>query len=153
MSGFAGEARCKRVAAQHSKGAPAYGNAGEKTRPGRLTRFRDEPMTTVEPGTWPGRLTRFREYFNADMADLADPGSHSTRRVIDIAVRLAVEDGLPYRVAGWTLWRDHRVFVPYATIQNWVEAGGEKGGAADRHRSSGLGALGLLRLYRRRRVV
>src|SRR5712691_4749111 len=25
-----------------------------------------------------------------------------------------------------TLWRDHRVFVPCATIQNWVEAGGKK---------------------------
>ncbi len=61
MSGFAGEARCKRVAAQHSKGAPACGNAEEKTRPGRLTRFRDEPMTAVELGTWPGRLTRFRD--------------------------------------------------------------------------------------------
>jgi len=24
------------------------------------------------------------------------------------------------------LWRDHRVFVPWATIQNWVEAAGEK---------------------------
>ncbi len=24
-------------------------------------------------------------------------------------------------------WRDHRVFVPFATIQNWVEAGGKKG--------------------------
>ena len=72
-------------------------------------------------------LLACRKYFNADMADLADPGSHYTRRVIDIAVRLVVEDGLPYRTAGWTLWRDHRVFVPYATIQNWVEAGGKKG--------------------------
>ena len=70
--------------------------------------------------------SRCRKYFNADMADLADPGSHYTRRVIDIAVRLVVEDGLPYRVAGWTLRRDHRVFVPSATIQNWVEAGGKK---------------------------
>jgi hypothetical protein len=24
------------------------------------------------------------------------------------------------------LWRDHRVFVPYATIQNGVEAAGKK---------------------------
>jgi hypothetical protein len=38
------------------------------------------------------------------------------------AVRLVVEDGLPYRSASWHLWRDHRVFVPFATIQNWVEA-------------------------------
>jgi hypothetical protein len=37
-----------------------------------------------------------------------------------------VEDGLPYRAVSWHLWRDHRVFVPFATIQNWVEAAGEK---------------------------
>jgi hypothetical protein len=42
-----------------------------------------------------------------------------------------VEDGLPYQAASWHLWRDHRVFVPFATIQNWVEAGGEKSGAAN----------------------
>ena len=70
--------------------------------------------------------TRCRKYFNADMTDLAAPGSHYTRRVVDTAVRLVVEDGLPYRTASWNLWRDHRVFVPYATIQNWVEAGGKK---------------------------
>jgi hypothetical protein len=33
---------------------------------------------------------------------------------------------LPYRPASWHLWRDHRVFVPWATIQNWVEATGKK---------------------------
>ena len=65
-------------------------------------------------------------YFNANMADLAPPGSHYTLRVIALAVRLVVEDGLPYRLASWHLWRDHRVFVPFATIQNWVEAAGEK---------------------------
>ena len=51
-----------------------------------------------------------------------------THRVVSLAVRLVVEDGLPYQAASWHLWRDHRVFVPFATIQNWVEAGGEKGG-------------------------
>ena len=74
------------------------------------------------------------------MTDLADPGSHYTRRVIDAAVRLVIEDGLPYRSASWALWREHRVFVPYATIQNWVEAGG-KGGATDRHRLPRLGPV------------
>ena len=68
-------------------------------------------------------------YFNADMDDLALPKSHYTHRVVSMALRLAVEDGLPYRVASWHLWRDHRVFVPFATIQNWVEAGGKKGGS------------------------
>ena len=87
------------------------------------------------------------------MTDLADPGSHYTRRVIDAAVRLVIEDGLPYRTASWTLWREHRVFVPYATIQNWVEAGGEKGGATDRPRPPRLGVVGLLGLHRRRRAV
>ncbi len=39
--------------------------------------------------------SRCRKYFNADMTDLADSGSHYTRRVIDAAVRLVIEDGLP----------------------------------------------------------
>jgi hypothetical protein len=97
--------------------------------------------------------TRCRKYFNADMTDLADPGSHYTRRVIEAAVRLVVEDGLPYRTASWGLWRDLRVFVPFATIQNWVEAGGEKGGATSLDRAPRLGAVGLLGLHRRRRAV
>ena len=71
---------------------------------------------------------------NADLSDLAPPGSHYTHRVIDLAVRLVVEDVLPYRPASWHLWRDHRVFVPFATIQNWVEAGGKKGANAHGHR-------------------
>jgi hypothetical protein len=58
---------------------------------------------------------------------LAPRNSHYTHRVIALAVRLVVEDGLPYRAASWHLWRDHRVFVPFSTIQNWVEAGGKKG--------------------------
>jgi len=65
-------------------------------------------------------------YFNANMDDLALPKSHYTHRVVSLTLRLAVEDGLPYRIASWHLWRDHRVFVPFATIQNWVEATGEK---------------------------
>jgi hypothetical protein len=69
-------------------------------------------------------------HFSIDLSDLAPPGSHYTNRVIELAVRVVVEDGLPYRVASWQLWRDHRVFVPYATIQNWVEAAGKKGRAA-----------------------
>jgi|SRR5882724_5818476 len=55
-------------------------------------------------------------YFNADMSDLALPGSHDTHRVVAVAVRLVVADGVPYRAASWHLWRDHRVFVPFATI-------------------------------------
>src|SRR4051794_16042736 len=70
--------------------------------------------------------TRCRKDFNADMTDLAEPGSHYTRRVVDAAVRLVVEDGLPYRTASGSLGREHRVFVPYATIPNRVEDGGKK---------------------------
>jgi len=83
--------------------------------------------------------SKCRKYFNADMSALAPPGSHYTNRVIDLAVRVVVEDGLPYRAASWHLWRDHRVFVPFATIQNWVEAGGKKGRESHRGRLSGLG--------------
>ena len=72
------------------------------------------------------RCPRCNLYFNADMDDIAYPSSHYTIRVVSLAVRLVVEDGLPYRPASWHLWRDHRVFVPWATIQNWVEASGEK---------------------------
>jgi hypothetical protein len=65
-------------------------------------------------------------YFSVDLADLAWPKCLYTRRVQHLAVRLVAEDGLPSQGASWHLWRDHRVFVPYATIQNWVEAAGEK---------------------------
>lgn len=78
--------------------------------------------------------TRCGKYFLADSLDLAPPGSHYTNRVVAKAVRLVAEDGLPYRSASWHMprsarpfgWRDHRVFVPFATIQNWVEASGGK---------------------------
>ena len=67
-----------------------------------------------------------RRIFNADMTDLALPQALYTHRAQQTAVRLIVEDGLPYRTASWHLWRGHRVFVPWATIQNWVEAAGKK---------------------------
>jgi hypothetical protein len=74
------------------------------------------------------RCSRCKIFFNVDLSDLAAPNSHYTRRVVVLAVRLVIEDGLAYRTASWHLWRDHRVFVPFATIQNWVEAGGKKSG-------------------------
>ena len=42
-----------------------------------------------------------QSYFNVDMSDLALPKSHYTHRVVATAVRLVVEDGLPYRAASW----------------------------------------------------
>ena len=77
------------------------------------------------------------KYFRADTSDLAPHHSQYTHRVIGIAVRLVVADGLPYRTASWHLWRDHRVFVPFATVQNWVEAGGENSARTGRARLSG----------------
>ncbi len=74
--------------------------------------------------------SRCGKYFNADISDIAPSNAQYTGRVIALAVRLVVEDGLPYRAASWHMWRDHRVFVPFATIQNWVEASGEKSGRA-----------------------
>ena len=78
-------------------------------------------------------------YFNAEMSDVALPRSHYTHRVVAVAVRLVVEDGLPYRAAAWHLGRDHRVFVPFVTLQNWVEASGKKSGRTD---GGGLPRLG-----------
>jgi hypothetical protein len=89
-------------------------------------------------------------YFNADMLDLAVPNGHYTLRVVATAVRCVVEDGLPYRTASWHLWRDHRVFVPWATIQNWVEAAGEKRRAPRRAGVPRRGAGQVLRVRRRR---
>ena len=90
------------------------------------------------------------KYFHADLSDLALPNSHYTHRVVALAVRLVVEDGLPYRAASWHLWRDHRVFVPFATLQNWVEAGGKKGRTTHPRRLPGPRPGRLLRLPRRR---
>ncbi len=67
-----------------------------------------------------------RKYFSTDLTDVAPRGSHYTHRVMALALRVVVEDGMLYRNASWQLWRDHRAFVPFATIQNWVEAGGKK---------------------------
>lgn len=78
------------------------------------------------------RCTECRKYCNADTSDYAWPKAHYTHGVVSLAVRLVVEDGLPYQPASWHLWRDHRVFVPYATIQNGVEARGKKGGPPHR---------------------
>ncbi|HSX77496.1 MAG TPA: hypothetical protein VLQ80_02825 [Candidatus Saccharimonadia bacterium] len=80
------------------------------------------------------------KHFNIDLTDLAPPGGHYTHRVIDLAVRVVVEESLPYRPASGHLWRDHRVFVPFATIPNWVEAGGKKGARSHGRRFSGVGA-------------
>ena len=89
-----------------------------------------------------------RTYFNADASALAPSKGQYTHRVIDLAVRLVVEDGLPYEAASWHLWRDHRVFVPYATVQNWVEAGGKKGAPPDGDQLPGVGIGRLFRLHR-----
>ena len=93
--------------------------------------------------------TRCRKYFNADMTDLAAPGSHSTKRVVDTAVRLVIEDGLPYRAASWSLSaRSPRL----RSLRHDPELGrgrGGKGTAANPHRLPRLGTLRLLGLYRR----
>lgn len=91
---------------------------------------------------------RCGHYFNADMLDLAVPNGHYTHRVVAAAVRCVIEDGLPYRTASWHLWRDHRVFVPWATIQNWVEAAGEKKHQAGQTRIPRRRAGQILRVHR-----
>ena len=70
--------------------------------------------------------TKCQKYFNADLSELAPPGSQYTHRVIDLAVRLVVEDGLPYRPASWHLWRDHRVLSPLPRSRIGWRRGGKK---------------------------
>ncbi len=92
-------------------------------------------------------------HFAIDLSDLAWPKCHYTRRVQDLAVRLVAEDGLPYQAASWHLWRDHRVFVPAATLQNWVEAAGEKKASQPDNDLPRRGADALQRLSGHRRAV
>jgi hypothetical protein len=96
------------------------------------------------------RCTKCGKSFNADRSDYAWPKAHDPQRVVSLAVRLVIEDGLPYQGASWHLWRDPRGFVPFATIQNWVETGGEKGGAGEVDELPGLGSSRFLRLHRSR---
>jgi hypothetical protein len=81
-----------------------------------------------------------RKPCNIALTESAAPGSHDPHRGVQRAVRLVVEDGVPYRPASGHLWRAHRVFVPCATIQPWGEAGGKKGAGAQGQRLAGLGA-------------
>jgi hypothetical protein len=72
------------------------------------------------------RCEKDKIYFNAPMTDLAPSGSCYTHKVQSVALRLIFEDGLPLRAVSWHLWRDHLVYVPFATVQNWVEGAGKK---------------------------
>jgi hypothetical protein len=107
-------------------------------------RPRDIRLTYSRP-----HCTRCRRVFTADMSDLAAPQARYTHRVVASAVRLVGEDGLPYPVASWHLWRDHRVLVPFATIQNRGEARGEEGGRSHRGRFPRSGPRRLRRVHRR----
>ena len=122
---------CKRSRSYRRRPCPCCGRSSYRDGLGRrslhdlgcLRRHRPRVLLVTHSRHY---CTSCRRYFAADLSDLAPPGSHYTQRVISLAVRLVVEDGLPYRAASWHLWRDHRVFVPFATLQNWVEAAGEK---------------------------
>ena len=87
-----------------------------------------------------------RKHCNIARSDGAPPGGPYPHWVIQMAGRLVIEAGVPYRPARWHLGRDHRVFVPFATMQTGAEAGGKKGAGAHGHGLPGLGACGLCRL-------
>jgi hypothetical protein len=126
---------CKRSRNYRRRPCPGCGRSCYRDGQGRRTLHdlgcleRDRPRVLVVAYSR-HYCTSCKRYFGADLSDLAVPGGHYTRRVLSLAMRLVVEDGLPYRLASWHLWRDHRVFVPHATIQNWVEAAGGKSQAA-----------------------
>lgn len=128
--------RCAQLAARHKTGQRTLHDLGD------LSTGRPVDLLVTYSSHY---CARCQKYFNIDLADVAPPGSHYTNRVIDMAVRLVVEDRLPYRPASWHLWRDHRVFVPFATLQNWVEAGGKKGPGTHERGVSGLGVGDFLR--------
>lgn len=119
--------RCRRPAGRYTVGTRTLHDLGDN-RSGR-------PVDLVVTFSR-HRCRRCRCHFATDLVDLALPKCHYTRRVQQLAVRLVAEDGLAYRNASWHLWRDHRVFVPFATIQNWVEAAGEKTPAFNHRRLS-----------------
>lgn len=91
-----------------------------------------------------------KKYFHAEFPEWIVGALHYTRPVVETAIRVVVEDGLPYESASWHMWRDHRVFVPWGTIQNWVEAAGKKSGHSGPKRVSRRRVRDLLRLHRRR---
>jgi hypothetical protein len=92
-------------------------------------------------------------YFSTDLSDLCPAHGAYTHRVMQLALDSVVQDHLPLRSASWRLWRDHRVFVPFATIQNWIEGAGKKGGRADGRFVPGSGTGEFQRLRGRGRVV
>ena len=123
--------RCGHLASRHTCGQRTFHDLGDVST--------GCPVELLVPSSSHSCAT-CRKYFNVDLSDVALPGSHSTRRVAQLAVRLVVEDGLPSRPASGHVWRDHRVCVPCAPIQTWTEAGGKKGARADGQRVAGLGA-------------
>ena len=62
--------------------------------------------------------TKCRKYFSADLSDLAPPGSQYTQRVIDLAVRIVVENGVPYRPAGIVQQRHYGMKLMAYTLIN-----------------------------------
>ena len=72
-------------------------------------------------------------HFTIDSSHIAPPKSDYTNAVIELAIRLIVDDGLPYREASWHLWSNHRVYVPFGTIKSWVESTGKKNVLTDRN--------------------
>src|SRR6266852_6736757 len=131
--------RCDHLAYRHTSGQRTFHDLGD------LSTGRPVDLLVTYSSHY---CAQCQKYFNIDLSDVAPPGSQYTHRVMEMAVRLVVEDSMPYRPASWHLWRDHRVFVPFATLQNWVEAGGKKGAGTHERCVSGLGVGDLLGLRR-----
>lgn len=59
-----------------------------------------------------------KKYFNVQTTDIAAPKGEYTKAVVDLAVRLVVEDQLPLREASWHLWRK-RAPVKKILYRSW----------------------------------
>jgi hypothetical protein len=99
---------CKRSRSYRRRPCPRCGHSSYRDGHGQRTLhdlgclLRDRPRVLLVAYSR-HYCTSCKRYFGADLSDLAPPGSHYTQRVIGLAVRLVVEDGLPYRVASWHL--------------------------------------------------
>ena len=70
--------------------------------------------------------TKCRKYFNAALSALVPSGSRYTHRVIDLAVRIVVEDGLPYRRRVGTCGETTALLCPLRQSSIGLRLGGKK---------------------------
>ncbi len=113
--------QCGRSCLRHSLGQRVLHDLG------RLRRNRPRALPVVYSKH---RCPTCQRCFNADRSDLAPRKGAYTHRVLSLAVRLVIEEGLPYRTAAGHLWRDHRVLFRSPRFKTGSRRRGKKASAA-----------------------